>query len=86
MNLTLRIPDDLAERLGADAATLERRALEALALEEYRAGRLFASDLCRLLGLSRYELDGWLKAREVYHDLTPEELNRQLETVDRLGL
>ena len=39
MDLTLRIPDDLAARLGA-SGDLTRRALEALALEEYRAGRL----------------------------------------------
>ena len=52
MNLTLPIPDDLAERLGANGADLTRRALEALAVEEYRAGHLTDADLCRMLGLS----------------------------------
>ena len=37
MNLTVRIPDDLAARLTAAGADLERRALEALALEEFRS-------------------------------------------------
>ena len=40
MNVTVRIPDDLADRLAAAGGDLERRALEALALAEYQAGRL----------------------------------------------
>ncbi len=87
MNLIVRIPDDLAERLGADVATLERRALEALVAEEYRAGRLDKPDLRRLLGFETgYEIDGFLKAHDVYDGITLEELNRQLETLDKLGL
>ena len=87
MNLIVTIPDDLAERLGADAAALERRALEALVADEYRAGRLTKPDLRRLLGFEAgHEIDGFLKAHEIYCDITPEELRRQLETLDRLGL
>ncbi|HEX4079163.1 MAG TPA: hypothetical protein VHX61_09865 [Rhizomicrobium sp.] len=50
MNLILHIPDDLAERLRA-AGDIERQALEALAAEAYRAGRLTRPELCRMLGL-----------------------------------
>jgi len=39
MNLVLRIPDGLAARFGSPGE-IERRALEALALEEFRLGRL----------------------------------------------
>jgi hypothetical protein len=39
MNVTLPIPDELAARLG-EAGDLSRRALEAFAADEYRAGRL----------------------------------------------
>jgi hypothetical protein len=49
MNLILRIPDDLAARLGG--GDIERMALEALALEGYRAGRLTKPELRRLLRL-----------------------------------
>ena len=87
MNLTVHIPDDIAQRLSADAATLERRALEALVAEEYRAGRLNKPDLRLLLGFkTSYEIDGFLKAHDIYNGITLEELNRQLETLDRLGL
>ena len=40
MNLTVEIPDDLARSLNAAGGDLPRRVLEALALEEYKSGRL----------------------------------------------
>jgi hypothetical protein len=49
MDILVRIPDDLAQRLGTQGE-VERRALEALALEEYRLGHLTEPELQRLLG------------------------------------
>ena len=42
MELTLQIPDELVAHLGGEAvhSELERRALEAFALEEYKADRI----------------------------------------------
>lgn len=86
MNVTVPIPDDFAARFGTEAE-LGRRALEALALEEYRAGRLSTAELRRVLGFgSRGELDGFLKARGIYEDYTLEDLERERRTLDRLGL
>jgi hypothetical protein len=50
MNLTLEIPDDLVGQLRAGGSDLSRRALEALATEEYKHERLSKPDLQRLLG------------------------------------
>ena len=87
MDITLTIPDALAEHLQAEGADLERRALEAFAAAEYRAGRLTRPDLRRLLGFeTSYEIDGFLKRHEVDDGITPDELERQIETMDRLGL
>ena len=87
MNLTVTLPDDIATRLAADGADLPRRALEALAAEEYRAGRLTRPDLRLLLGFETgHEIDGFLKAHDIYDGIALDELNRQLETLDRLGL
>lgn len=87
MEITLTIPDELAEHLQAEGTNLERRALEAFVAAEYRAGRVTRPDLRRLLGFeTSYEIDGFLKRHEVYDGITPEELNRQIETMDRLGL
>ena len=86
MNVVLPIPDDLAEQLGP-ADDLARRALEALAVAEYRARRLTEAQLRRMLGFeTRYELDGFLKDRGVFHDYTLDDLRREQETLDRLGI
>ena len=84
MDVILHVPDDLAERLGRD---LPRRALEALALEEYKLGHLTEVELQRLLGFeTRAALDGFLKAHEVYIAYTLDDLERDREDLRRLGL
>ncbi len=85
MNLTVEIPDDLAGRLGASGVDLSRRALEAFALEEYKTERISKAELRGLLGISRYELDGFLKAHDVWIDYTLEDFHREMETLKRLG-
>jgi hypothetical protein len=79
MDVTIAIPDELAARLGAET-DLPRRALEALVLEEYRAGRITKAELREALGIeTRYDMDGFLKARGVYEPVTPEDIRRDLE-------
>ena len=85
MDVTLRIPDDLAQRLGT-AGELERRALEALALEEYKLGHLSRPELRRLLGFgTRAKLDEFLTTHEVFGTYTPEDLERDRRDLQRLG-
>jgi Uncharacterised protein family (UPF0175) len=87
MNLTVEIPDDLVGRLSAAGGDLSRRALEALALEEYKSGLITKAELRRLLGFStRYELDGFLKVHEVWADCTIEDLRREIQDLQSLGL
>jgi hypothetical protein len=60
-------------------------ALEALALEAIRAGKLTVSQARRLLGIpSRYEMDGFLKAHGVFLDLTLEDVRRDSEVARTL--
>lgn len=85
MNVILPIPDELVETLSAAGADLSRRALEALAIEEYRAGRLTASQVGHLLGLeTRDALDGFLKAHGEYMDYTINDLDRDVAEIERL--
>jgi hypothetical protein len=87
MNLTVRIPDDFAERLAAAGGDIERKALEALALEEHRAGRLTPPELRRLLGFeTRAELDGFLKDHGIFECYTLADLERERRALDRLGV
>jgi Uncharacterised protein family (UPF0175) len=86
MDVTIPIPDDLAARLG-EAGDVGRRALEAFASEEYRAGRLTHPELRRLLGFGTHaELDGFLKRRGLFEDYTLIDLDRECEDLRRLGL
>jgi len=87
VQLTVEIPDDFAGRFSAGGADLSRRALELLAIEEYKNGRLTETDLQRLLGFStRYALDGFLKAHGILiDDYTVDDLRREVATLQRLG-
>jgi hypothetical protein len=85
MHLDLEIPDDLAGRLGASGVDLSRRALEAFALEEYKAERLSKAELRRVLGISRYALDGFLKAHDIWIDYTLDDFHLEMDTLKRLG-
>ena len=85
MDVTVHIPDDLARRLGT-AGEVERRALEALALEEYKLGHLTKPELQRLLGFgTRDALDGFLKAHDVYEAYSLDDLERERKDLQRLG-
>ena len=66
MEITLRIPDEFA-RLFGTTGEIERRVLEALALEEFKLGHLSRAELRRLLGFgTRAKLDEFLTAHEVF--------------------
>jgi hypothetical protein len=86
MELTVQIPDELASRMSASGADLSRRALEALALEEFKSSRITKPELRRLLGFgTRYRLDGFLKAHDVYEDYTMEDFERDRDALKQLG-
>jgi Uncharacterised protein family (UPF0175) len=84
MEIKVHIPDDLAVHLGT-AGELERRVLETLALEEFKLGHLTQPELRRLLGLGRIELDGFLKAHEVFETYGLADFERERQALDRLA-
>jgi hypothetical protein len=85
MEVTVHIPDDLARRFGK-ASELERRALEALALEEFKLGHLTKPELRRLLGFgTRDALDGFLKSHQVFESYTLADLEQERQDLRRLG-
>jgi predicted HTH domain antitoxin len=65
MEVTLRIPDDVAQRLAADGGDVTRRILEALALEGYREQALTLYQVSEMLGLSRVETEDFLGQHHV---------------------
>ena len=86
MDVTVRIPDDIAARLCAAGGDLPRLALEGLALEEYKNRHITKAELRRLLGFgTRYRLDGFLKAHNVFEDYTLADFEQDREDLHRLG-
>jgi hypothetical protein len=86
MQLTVQIPDDIARRLSEAGGDLSRRALEGLALEEFKSGHISKPELRRLLSFdNRYDLDEFLKLHGVVEDYTADEVEREVEALQRLG-
>ena len=77
MQITLNLPEDVAEGLAGKWRDLPRAAIESLALEGYRAGALTQAQVRRLLGFtSLTETDGFLKQHGVYLECDAEALER----------
>ena len=86
MEFTVQIPDDLARSMSSTGGDLSRRALEALALEEFKSGHITKPELRRLLGFgTRYRLDGVLKSHDVYEDYTVEDFDQDRDALKQLG-
>jgi predicted HTH domain antitoxin len=59
MQVTVKVPDEIAEGLG-HGAEVPRRVLEALVLQRYLAQEISLGRLAEWLGLSRVEAEGFL--------------------------
>ena len=68
-------------------ADLSRRALEALAIEEYRIGHISDPDLRSLLSFqTRSELDGFLNAHGFFENVTMADIDHDVADLKSLGL
>ena len=80
MEITVQLPDDLAQR--PDPV---REALEAFAMEGYRSGALSSYQTRLLLGFeTRYELDAFLKKHGIWeHAYSVEDLQKDAAGFER---
>ena len=80
MQITVQLPDDLAQHSNPG-----REALEALAIEGYRTEALSEYQAGQMLGMSRFEVEVFLKQRHVAdHAYDVEDLEEDLATLRRL--
>jgi predicted HTH domain antitoxin len=78
MEMTLRIPDDLAKQLSAADGDVSRRALEALAVEGHRDETLTLYQFSEMLGLSRVETEDFLGRHHVpLFEISEADLDRE---------
>jgi predicted HTH domain antitoxin len=86
MEVLLRVPDDIAEKIQARPEDLPRRALESLAADSYRAGMITSGEVQRMLSFeTRMQTDAFLKERGAYLHYTEEDLQKDIETLRRLS-
>ena len=86
MQITLELPEDIAEGLESKWNDLARAALESLALEAYRSHALTAAQLRRLLVFeTRMQVDAFLKEHEVF-DYSAADFEQDRETLRELRM
>lgn len=77
-HVAIELPEEIATRLG-EPGDLSRVALEAIAAQGYRSGKLTHAEVQKMLGLnSRWETDSFLKQAGAYLDYTEADLEQDL--------
>ena len=81
MHVHLEVPEEVARQFEAEPGGINRAAIEALAIEGVRSGKLTVHQARQMLGIrSRYEMDGFLKARGVPLPVTLDQIIADSET------
>ena len=83
MNVAIELPEDIARQLKAAWQDMPRRALEAVAVEAYRSGALTRGQVGRLLGLSLWETEAFLKERQAYLPYDESDLEQDRGALDQ---
>lgn len=85
MQITIEIPDEVAQRLDGEWGSLSGRLLEVFVGEAYRSGALSTSEVRRILQLpSRLETHAFLKRMGIYLNYDEAELERDIQTIQEL--
>ena len=83
--IAVDLPEDIAKRLESAWRDVSRGTLEAVALEAYRDGTLSREQVGRVLGLSFWEAEAFLKERQAYLAYDEQDLEQDRRDLDRLG-
>jgi predicted HTH domain antitoxin len=84
MNVAIELPEDIAKQLQAAWKDMPRRALEAIAVDGYRSGALTRAQVGRLLGLSFWETEAFLKERRAYLPYDEADLEQDRSAIDHV--
>jgi predicted HTH domain antitoxin len=82
MQITIELPDDIANQLQLQPANISRRILELIAADNYRQGRLGAAQVRRMLNFSsRWETYEFLKREKAYLPYTEDDLEQDAQAI-----
>lgn len=86
MEISITVPDEIAEQMQNQWRDIPRHALEALVVDAYRAGLVTTAQVRELLGLgSRFDTDAFLKRGGVFLDYSDEDIEDELRAARRLA-
>jgi len=80
MDVTLHLPDGIAEQLDTDPGDMPRRLLESLLLEGYRAGKLSRGQVSEALQLDYWATEQFLADHHATVGYSAEDLKRDIES------
>jgi hypothetical protein len=83
MQVTIELPDNIAKMLTCNSQTISQAVLEAVLVTAVRDAWISRAQARRILGVSRYEMDGVLKRHGIGFDTTIEGL--ELDTAAALA-
>lgn len=82
MQITVDIPDEIAQRLDQTWGSLSRRLLEVIIADAYRCGKVNTAEVRQILQLpSRLETHAFLKRMGVHLNYDEAELEKDLQTL-----
>lgn len=84
MQITIEIPDDLAEQLISRDQPISQHILEVLTVEAYKTERITSAEVGRILNLSRWEVDAFLKQHQAYLHYSMDDLEQDIKTLQEL--
>ena len=81
MQITVEIPDEIAQRLNQTSGSLSRRLLEVIIADAYHCGKVNTAEVGQILNLpSRLETHAFLKRMGVYLNYDEAELEQDIQT------
>ncbi len=82
MQITIELPDDIANQLQLQPANISRRILELIAADNYRQGRIGTAQVRRILNFSsRCETYEFLKREKAYLPYTEDDLEQDAQAI-----
>ncbi|MGD1932283.1 MAG: UPF0175 family protein [Leptolyngbyaceae cyanobacterium] len=85
MEITVQIPDDIAQRLDDKDDKLSHRLLEFIVADAYRRGKVSTAEVGQLLQLpNRMAVHTFLRRMGTYLNYDAAELEQDLQTLDQL--
>ena len=84
MQITVEIPDDIAQRLDPIEGTLSHRLLELIVADAYRCGKVTTAEVGQVLHLpTRLATHAFLKRMGTYLNYDEVELDQDLQTLKK---